>query len=78
MSGVDFIVFEDADRGTSEPVPRAEVPESVAFCVVDGARVAVARTVKRSVQGRIFIEAFDAEGRLLQRVVGAASRDVGE
>lgn len=74
MSGADVIVFEDEARGTSESVPRAEVPASVAYVTVNGVSVPVARALKRQVAGRVIIDVFDAGGRLLQRSVGSPDR----
>lgn len=70
MSGADVIVFVDADAGTEEAVPRAQVPPEVATAPRDGQAVPVARAVKRTVGARVVIEVFDAEGQLLQRTVG--------
>lgn len=68
MSGEELITFEDSTAGTQHTRPRAEVPDEVAFAEVGGARIAVARVVRRSAGDHIILDCFDVSGTLVRTI----------
>jgi hypothetical protein len=77
MAAIDSIVFEDQVNGTTEVRARSSVPDAIAHVLVAGQRVAVARVVRSEAGGQTRIDCYAADGRLLQRTVGAARPPVG-
>jgi hypothetical protein len=66
------IVFADADAGTEEVRPAAQVPEDVRFVRSDERWIPVARVVKSRSGARVEIRCYDQQGRLLSTTVGNA------
>lgn len=65
------IVFVDADAGTEQVKPAAQVPESIAFAVVDTERVPVTKVVSNLRGAQRVIRSYGADGQLLRSTIQA-------
>jgi len=63
------IVFVDESTGKEDSKPVAQVPESVAFALVDGRRESVVRVVARLGNGTRTLTSYGADGRVLSTLV---------
>ena len=64
------VVFVDLDTGEESPLPVAEVPESIAWGLVEGRRVAVVRVESRARGGSREIVRYADGGVLVDTTVG--------
>jgi len=68
------VLFVDEVAGTEHSRPASDLPETIAWAVVDGVRVPVTRVVARMAGTSRVLRSYGADGRLLSSTVQVPRR----